>query len=59
MIAAVAADVLHDVAIAHPLGYHRELPIVKCIRDPNEIENVGVRQILPHDNLFAEALRRV
>ena len=56
MIAGVGTDVLHDVAVGHSFGNRREPPFLEGVRDPNEVENIGVGQVLPHDNFFAETL---
>ena len=59
VIARVCANVRHDVTVGHPLGDHRESPNFKGVRNPNEAENVGMGQIFPRDNLFAEPLHSV
>jgi len=56
VVAGVIADVLHDVSIGHPYGDHGEPSILEGIRDSDEVEDVGMGQVLPHDNLFTEAL---
>ena len=58
-VASVSSDVLHDVTVGHPLGGHREFPILEGVGNSDETENVGMTQVLPHDNLFAEALHNV
>ena len=59
VIASVSADVRQDVTVDHPLGDHRKSAILKGIRDSNEIENVGMRQILPQGGAPAKPLHRV
>lgn len=56
VVTSIGTDVPHDVAVGHPLGNHGESPILKGVGDSNEIENVGMEQVLPHDNLLAEPL---
>ena len=56
VIAGVVADILHDVAISHPFRDRREPLILESVRDPNEIEDVWMRQVLPQDHFFAETL---
>ena len=56
VIAGVTADVFHDVAVGHPFGDHGEPPILKCVRNADEIEDVGMGQVLPYGNFFAEVL---
>ena len=59
MVASVIANVFHDVTVGHPFGDRREPPILEGVRDANEIEDVGVGQVLPQDNFFTEALQDV
>lgn len=56
VVARISTEILHDVAVGHPFRDRREPPILKGVKDSNEIEKVGMGQALPHDNLFAEAL---
>jgi len=56
VISVVTANILHDVSVGHPFGDHRETPILEGIRDPDEIEDVWMGQVLPHDHLLAEVL---
>ena len=57
-IARVGTDVRHDVTVDHPLRDHRESSVLKGIRDSDEIKNVGMGQIFPHGDLFAEPLHK-
>ena len=59
VITSVIADVLHDVSVGHPYGDHGEPPVPEGVRDSDEIEDVGVKQVLPQSNFFAEALHGV
>lgn len=56
VIAAGTTDVVHDVTVGHPVGNHGEPPVLKGVRDADEVEDVLVGQVLPHGNLFAKAL---
>jgi len=58
VIARVLTDVLHDVAVGHPFGDHREPPILtlKGVRNTDEIEDVGVCYVLPRGDFFTELL---
>ena len=56
MVSSITANVVHDVAVCHPFGDHREPPILKEIRNTDKCENVGMGQVLPHDNFFTELL---
>jgi hypothetical protein len=56
VIACVIANVFHDSPICHPFGDHGEPPILEGVRNANKIEDVGMGQVLPHDNFFAEVL---
>ena len=56
VVASISTEILHDVSVGHPFRDRREPPILKGVKDSNEIEKVGMGQALPHDNLFAEAL---
>ena len=42
VVTSVYTNVLHDVAVGHPLGDRRESPVLKCVRDSDEGENVGM-----------------
>jgi len=59
VIASVIADVFHDVPIGHPFGDHREPPFLEGVRNTDEVEDVFMRQVLPHGDFFAEVLYRV
>ena len=59
VVASIDSNVPHDVTIGHPFGDHRKFPIFEGVRDSDKIENVGMGQILPDGNLFAEALHSV
>jgi hypothetical protein len=59
VVASVIANVLHDVAGGHPFGDRREPSILEGIRNADEIEDVGMGQVLPQGNFFAEALQDV
>ena len=56
VISSFATNILHDVAISHPFRDRREPLILESVRDPNEIEDVWMRQVLPQDHFFAETL---
>jgi len=56
VISSVIADILHDVAVSHPVRDHRELPILEGVRNTYKIEDVGMGQVFPQDNFFTEAL---
>jgi len=56
VIASFAANVVRDVAIDHPFRDYREPSIPEGIKDPDEIEDVWVGQILPHDHFFTKVL---
>ena len=55
-IDSVVADVLHDVAVCHPFGDHREPPFLEEVRNADKSENIGMGQNLPRGNFFAEVL---
>ena len=61
MIASVSTDILCDLGTRPPLGNHagHPHPFIKGIRCTSELENVGMREAVPQDDLFAEALRNV
>ena len=59
MITSVITDVLHYVAVGHPFGDRGEPSILEGVRNPDEIEDVGVGQVLPQGNFFAKALHGV
>ena len=56
VIASVTTNVLHDVAVSHPLRDHREPPILEGVRNADKTEDVGMGQVLPHSNFFTEVL---
>ena len=56
VIASVSTNVLHNITIGHPFGDHREPPTLEGGRDPDEIEDVWMGQILPHGHFFTEVL---
>ena len=56
VIAGVTADVLHDVAVGHPFRDRGEPPIFKGVRNADKIEDVGMGQVLPYGDFFAEVL---
>lgn len=56
VITSVGTDVLRDVTVGHPFGNHRQPPFPEGVRDSDEVKNVGMGQVLPHGDLFAEAL---
>ena len=56
VIASVAANVLHNVAVGHPFRDRRKLAILEGVRNPDKIEDVWVGQVFPHCNFFTEAL---
>ena len=56
VIACVITNVFHDVAVGHPLGDHREPPILEGVRNADKIEDVGMGQVLPQGNFFTEVL---
>ena len=56
VISGVITDVLHDIAVGHPFGDRRESSILEGIRNSDETKDIGMGQVLPHDNLFTEAL---
>ena len=56
VIASVIADILHDVTVGHPFRDHGEPPFLESVRDPNELEDIRMGQVLPHGNVFTEAL---
>ena len=56
VIASVVADILHDIAVGHPFRDHREPPVLEGVRDPDEIKDVWVGQVLPHGHFFTEVL---
>ena len=56
VIASVTTNILRDVPVCHPFGNHREPPILEGVRNADKSEDVGVGQVLPHGNLFTEAL---
>ena len=56
VIASVAANILHDVAIGHPFRDHREPPILEGVGNPDEFEDVWMGQVLPHGHFFTEVL---
>jgi hypothetical protein len=57
--ASVIANVLHDVAVGHPFGDHREPPILEGVRNADKIEDVWMGQVLPRGNFFTEVLHGV
>ena len=56
MVAGVIVDVLHDVSVGHPFGDHGEPPVLEGVRNSDKIEDVGMGQVPPQGNFFAEAL---
>lgn len=56
VVASVIADVSCDIAVGHPFRDHRKPPIFEGVRNPDKIKDVGMRQVLPHGNFFAELL---
>jgi len=56
VIASVITDVLHNVAIGHPFGDRGEPSILKGIRNSNKAKDIWMRQGIPQDDFFTEAL---
>ena len=56
VVASMTSDVLHDVAVGHPFGDRREHPVLEGVENADEIEDVGMGQVLPHSNFFTEML---
>lgn len=56
VVASVFADVFYDVPVDHPFGDDREPPTLEGVRNADEIEDVGMGQVLLQDNFFTEAL---
>jgi hypothetical protein len=47
VISGVIANVLHDVAMGHPFEDYRGPPIFEGVRSADNVEDVGVGQVLP------------
>ena len=56
VISRIAANVLHDITVSHPIRDHREPPILEGVGNPDEIEDVWMGQVLPYGNFFTEVL---
>jgi len=56
VVTSIITDVLHDVSVGHPFGDHRESPVPEGIRNSDQADDVGMGQVLPHGDLFTEAL---
>ena len=56
VITRTITNILHDVAVGHPFGDHREHPILEGVRGADKIEDIGMGQVLPHDNFFTKVL---
>ena len=56
VIARVITDVLHDVAIGHPLRDHREPPILEGVRNTDKIKDIWMGQVLPHGDFSTKVL---
>ena len=56
VISSSFADILHDIAVGHPFRDHREPSILEGVRNPDEIEDIWMGQVLPHGHFFTEVL---
>jgi len=56
VIASIATNILHDITVSHPFRDHRKPPILEGVRNPDEIKDIWMEQVLPHGHFFTEVL---
>ena len=56
VVSGIAANVLYDIAVGHPFRDHKEPPALEGVRNPNEIKDVWMGQILPYGSFLTEVL---
>jgi len=57
VVASVITDVSCDITVGHPFRDHRKPPIFEGVRNPDKIEDVWMRHVLPHSHFFTELLQ--